>query len=118
MAGGNQWALVDKDDSSRIFQKEADGPWFRQKSVVIEITRKVHQRNVTLGAGDVGQYSGIMTCAVGGQIKTRALGDGEKFVCRADRTRRIEEAAEYYQQTQVWQWMEDDDDAEQITWNS
>lgn len=116
-AGGSDWVLTDKDDSGRIFQKEGDGPWYFQKGVTIEITRKVHRTSVSLGAGALGTYSGMITCGVGNQVKTRTLPNGSRFVCRADRTRRIDEPSEYLQQIQVWQWLDDEDNAAEIESN-
>ncbi len=116
-AGGRDWVLVDKDDSGRLFQKESNGPWYLQFGIVIEITRKVHRRDVDLTAGDYGRTARTVACQIGDQYKTRTLATAERFVCRADRTRRIDEVSDYLQRTQVWQWLDDEADAEEIAWN-
>jgi hypothetical protein len=118
MAGGLDWALVRLDDLSRIFQPDdGTGDWYLQRRYVVEITRKVLASNIDLSGSVVGRKDGSIQCMAGGVLKSRGVIGGtetSKYVCRADSYSRIEEAGNYYQQTQVWEWMESEDDAELI----
>jgi hypothetical protein len=114
MAGGTEWALIRLEDASRIFQKVEDGPWFLQKHYVLEITRKVHVATIDTTPNKVGTYSGLMVFSIGGVTKIRTMSGTSVYVCRSDKTLRIDEASNYAQQTQIWEWLEPEDDAVEI----
>jgi hypothetical protein len=114
MAGGSEWALVRLSDASRIFQKEEQGSWFIQRHYVVEITRKVHVSAIDVTPNKVGTYSGLMVFSIGGVTKIRMLTSGTAYLCREDTVERIDPAANYAQQKQTWEWMEPEEDAQEI----
>jgi len=114
MAGGENWELISKRDRIESWKKqrlglygevEAVELWERQ-SIEIEIRRRVRVDSVSLGSGDIGAQSGVMTCFTGaGQYKTvhtRASLADKLFVCTEDEITQEQPFADYYTRRQVW----------------
>lgn len=110
MAGGADWGMVRIRDASRLFQREAGGAWYLQKRFVVEITRKVKGSAVDVSPSAIGKQSGTMTLVVGTMVKSRTASKGA-YVLRENGYDRIDEAMDWVQQTQLWEWIESEEDA-------
>jgi len=112
MAGGANWRLISLLDASRLFQKDGEGPWFLQRHYTITIQRKVLGANIDTSPGTVGKSDGSIQFSIGGTTKGRS--GSSKYFCREDRYDAIEEASNFVNQTQVWEWIEPEEDAKEI----
>jgi len=113
MAGGSTWRVRRIRDGSRLFQKEENGPWFLQKRFVVEITRKVKGSDVDVSPSSIGSESGTMTFVCGTTVKSRTASKG-KYILRENEYAEIDEAMNWMQQNQIWEWIEYEDDAKEL----
>ncbi len=117
-AGGNEWRLISLRDASRIFQEDGGGPWLIQRHYIVEIMRKVHSMNVDVTPNVVGTKSPSISFSISGRTLFRGLsGGGEnaaRYICREDAYETLDEASNYVNQKQVWEWLEPEDQATEI----
>lgn len=115
MAGGSDWALIQLRDSSRLFQKPPATDWYLQRHYIITIKRKVRGANIDTSPNAVGQQDGGITFAAGRTTKSRSTTGGKGvYVCRESVYERIDESSEYYNQEQVWEWLEPESEAKKL----
>lgn len=114
-AGGSEWRLISLLDASRLFQKDGEGPWFLQRHYTVTIQRKVRAQNVDVSPQNVGSKSSSITFSIGGRTLSRGvIGGSSAYFCREDRYDTIDEASNFVNQTQVWEWIEPEEDAKEI----
>lgn len=115
MAGGSDWALIQLRDSSRLFQKPPAMDWYLQRHYIITIQRKVRAANIDASPNAVGQQDGSLAFSAGKTTKSRSTTGGTgTYACRESVYERIDESSEYYNQTQVWEWMEPESAAKKL----
>jgi hypothetical protein len=120
MAGGASWIIVRKADKLESWKKEIeDGEgtvvsvelWER-KTVEIEIRKQVAAPNINIGIGDLGRKSGSVTGTTGaGRFRTthtRSVAS-PGFVCTGDETAIEQPFADWYNRTQVWESVGEDE---------
>lgn len=113
-AGGSSWRLISLHDASRIFQKDGSGPWYIQRHYIVTITRKVKSSDVDVTPDVVGYSSASISFSISGRTLSRTRIGGQKYTCREDRYETLDEASNYVNRTQVWEWLEAEDQAKEI----